>query len=173
MLLLACLALTVLFLGLGFVYHVLWVAALVGLGIVVFRLGRAGLDPADPAGRMNIGVLDAVGRYLVEVTHRARGNVGSRRGGTGPVAVPVEPVRGVPAGQERVVPAQPAERSRRVTQAMLVAAGEELRSQLGREPTVAELATHLRMDPQLILDALTVSDIDRARAAGEDARRRR
>jgi hypothetical protein len=171
MLMLVCLLLAVLFVGLGFVYHVLWVAAVVGLVIAGFRLGRAGLNPADPAGRMNIGVLDAVGRYLVEVTHRARGN--ARRPAAGPVAVPVEPLRSVVAGEQRDVPPDPADRSRRVTQAMLVAAGEQLRAQQGREPTVAELAAHLGLEPKLILDALTVSDIDRARIAGEDANGRR
>jgi hypothetical protein len=63
----------IVFAGLGFAYHVLWVGVLVGLFLVLFQLVRAGLDPNHPAGRLNIGLLGSVGRFLVEISGRAAG----------------------------------------------------------------------------------------------------
>lgn len=167
MFVLIALLVAIVFLGLGFLSHVLWIGVLVGLLVAAVRLGRAGLNPSDPAGRMNINMLDAVGRYLVETTSRARSATTTPRPTVAAVPLMTQPVHVEPVPPSRPTSAPErwaAERSRRVTQAMLVGAGERLRVQLGREPTAAELAVHLGVPPQVILDAITVEDLARAGA---------
>ena len=56
----------------GFFWHVLWLGVLVGVLALFAQLAMIGLDANRPAGRLNIGVVSSVGRFLVEVTDRAR-----------------------------------------------------------------------------------------------------
>jgi|GEM_PF-6527619 len=192
------LVVVVVFTGLGFLSHVLWIGILVGLVLALVQLLRAGLNPSEPAGRLNIGLLRSLGRFLLEVTGRARG----RYGATVPLIsepIPAQPARTLlvaePAGDLDPVSAAPStvvapaasdrvdlstphgrharsraegapleERSRRVTNAMLVSAAERLRDELNREPTVRELALHLGVPEELILDAMTVDDVIHAQA---------
>jgi DNA-binding CsgD family transcriptional regulator len=84
-LLLLGIVLVVAFAAFGFFWHLLWLGVLVGLLVLVGRLAVIGLDPNSPAGRLNIGVLNALGRYLLEVRERARHR--TRRVGTGGVEV--------------------------------------------------------------------------------------
>jgi DNA invertase Pin-like site-specific DNA recombinase len=74
--------LVVVFATFGFFWHLLWLGVLVGVLLLIGRLAVIGLDPNSPAGRLNIGVLNALGRYLLEVSERAR-HRGRRRGGGG------------------------------------------------------------------------------------------
>ncbi|MGQ0845709.1 MAG: SigB/SigF/SigG family RNA polymerase sigma factor [Sporichthyaceae bacterium] len=60
------------------------------------------------------------------------------------------------------------------TKAVLREATEKLTHQLGRGPTVAELATHLAVDEELVLEAITADDVFRpssldAPAGGDDS----
>jgi DNA-binding CsgD family transcriptional regulator len=72
MLLLIGIVLVVAFAAFGFFWHLLWLGVLVGLLVLLGRLAVIGLDPNKPAGRLNIGVLNAIGRYLLEISERAR-----------------------------------------------------------------------------------------------------
>jgi DNA invertase Pin-like site-specific DNA recombinase len=70
--LLIVIALIVVLAAFGFFWHVLWLGVLVGVVALLTRVILIGLDSDKPAGRLNIGVVNAFGRYLLEISERAR-----------------------------------------------------------------------------------------------------
>jgi Homeodomain-like domain len=102
-LLIAILLFVVAFAAFGFFWHVLWLGVLVGVLVLVGRLAMIGLDPNRPAGRLNIGVLNSLGRYLVEISERPRYHRGRRAKGGVEV---VEVVKIVEPGGGAVTPSR-------------------------------------------------------------------
>jgi DNA invertase Pin-like site-specific DNA recombinase len=70
--LLIVIALIIALAAFGFFWHVLWLGVLVGVVALLTRLVLIGLDADRPAGRLNINVLHSFGRYLLEISERAR-----------------------------------------------------------------------------------------------------
>ena len=93
MLLIGALVIFLLFTGLGFVSHILWLGLLVGAVLLVFHLLRSGVDTATPGGRLNLRLLAAARGYLDDVitaegrrtrrTRRAAKAAGNRSGTSG------------------------------------------------------------------------------------------
>lgn len=172
MMLLLGLVVVIAFLGLGFLSHIFWIGVLVGLVLIVFQQMRAGLDPGRPAGRLNIRLLSSFGRYLEETTDRAvkRAPVVTDAIEADPQPVPVFE-RAAPAVAPAAAPTADGSQNQarqELGDAALEAAVTSLRSDLGREPDVRELAAHLNLPDEAILDAISVQDV--VQAAGSTPR---
>lgn len=77
-----------LFIGLGFISHILWLGVLLGPILVIVHMHRSGVDTSTRGGRLNRGLLTAVRDYLDDVLTGGVENRGIAKPRSGSVMTP-------------------------------------------------------------------------------------